>query len=68
LARHSRGKRWPLWVLFSTVEEALEKIRDIISNPYRHVEVSERTRLRALAFDEQIFKAKFREIIKSLLK
>jgi len=53
---------------YSTVEEAIEKIRDIISNPYRHVEVSERARLRALVFDEQIFKAKFREIIKSLLK
>jgi len=53
---------------YSTVEEAIEKIRDIMSNPYRHVEVSERARLRALAFDEQIFKAKFREIIKSLLK
>ena len=53
---------------YSTVEEAIEKIKDIISNPYRHVEVSERARLRALAFDEQIFKAKFREIIKSLLK
>ena len=53
---------------YNTVEETIEKIRDIISNPYRHVEVSERARLRALVFDEQIFKAKFREIIKSFLK
>jgi len=53
---------------YSTIEEAIERIRDIVSNPYRHVEVSERARLRALVFDEQIFEAKFREIIKSFLK
>ena len=54
--------------LIALLKRPLKKIRDIISNPYRHVEVSERARLRALTFDEQIFKAKFREIIKSFLK
>jgi glycosyltransferase involved in cell wall biosynthesis len=53
---------------YSNIEEATEKIKDIASNPYKYAEVSERARFRALAFDEQLFKIKFREIIKNILK
>jgi len=52
---------------YGNIEESIEKIKDIVNNPHRYAEVSERARLRALAFDEQLFKVKFKEIIKNLL-
>jgi glycosyltransferase involved in cell wall biosynthesis len=52
---------------YGNIEESIEKIKDIVNNPHRYAEVSERARLRALVFDEQLFKVKFKEIIKNLL-
>lgn len=52
---------------YSTTEEASEKIRDVVDNPHRYMEISERARLRALAFDEQVFKARFRKVVERLL-
>jgi glycosyltransferase involved in cell wall biosynthesis len=53
---------------YSTAEEASEKINDVVDNIHRYADISRRARLRALTFDEQLFKARLKKIVECFLK
>jgi glycosyltransferase involved in cell wall biosynthesis len=52
---------------YNSINEAVQILKDIISNKHAYEDIIERARFRALIFDEQLFKVSFRKIIKSLI-
>jgi len=51
---------------YESIDEAVQILKDIILNKHAYKDVSERARLKALKFDEQLFKIRFRKIVKCL--
>jgi alpha-1,2-mannosyltransferase len=49
---------------YESIDEAVQILKDIILDKHAYKDVSERARLKALTFDEQSFKIRFRKIVK----